>query len=92
MEVSFKWQKILLMHFFGLATKSEIEEIVHRFDIREYDKLVDSIQSELYKKEENIFIVTVVPIMHQYNLPNYIITSPDDLHGLYRNFAFIQKK
>ena len=39
--------KDLVNSFFNLATKNEIEELVHRFEIKEYNKLIDSIQSEL---------------------------------------------
>lgn len=87
MKLSFKWQKILLIHFFDLATKEEIEELVHRFEVKEYNKLIISIQNQLEKalsdQEKNIYIVTFVPITHQYILPDYIIKDLDDLHGLY---------
>jgi len=87
MGLSFKWKKILFIHFINLATKNEIEQLVHRFELADFNKLISEIEYDVQQSLQNnlkcIYIVALVSIQHQYKLPNYLVKSLNDLKGLY---------
>jgi len=82
MKLSFKWQKILLLHFFEFSTKNEIEQLAHRFNINAVDKMLDEIGLDIKNNGNCVYIVELVPIFHKYKLPNYLIRTANDLLGV----------
>jgi len=82
MELSFKWQKILLLHYFNFATKIEIERLAHRFSINAVDEMLNEIEFHIKNNENCVFVIELIPIHHQYKLPNYLIKTAFDLSGV----------
>ena len=83
MDLSFKWQKILLLHFFNLATKAAIEEIAHRFSLDDVDVLIKHINKNITNStEECVYVVELISVQHRYKLPTYIVKNQYDLTGI----------
>jgi len=91
-QLSFKWQKILLLHFFDFASKIEIELLAHRFSLGNIDEMLYEIELDIKNNGDCIYIVELVPVCHQYKLPNYMIRTVGDLSGVVKFVRNNQKR
>lgn len=77
--MTFKWKKKLLLENYGLAEYQRILNETNRFLYSEYNLVTKMLQKELKCKTGNYFRLVLVPLEHQYKLPNYIITCEKEL-------------
>ena len=81
--ITFKWKKKLILVKYGLTTYWDIIYETNRFLIGEIDLVVEILKKELECADQNSYRLVLVPIKHQYKLPNYIVYDKEDLNGIY---------
>lgn len=77
-----KWKKHLTLVGFGLRTRENLENEIHRYPVSSVNKLIKDIQYELINKPNSgMYIISSVPISDYYKLPNVCINSLEELEN-----------
>lgn len=93
-----KWKKHLALVEFGLKTKEDLENEVHRYQTNHLDQLINDISLDMAKKEESgFYIISSIPTYDCFKLPNFCAYAKEDLirfkaslsDDFYRNFGEI---
>lgn len=75
----FKWKKKLILEKYGLSSYKELLNEVHRFKANEKGIVLKILEKVLEKEDDLYSRLVLVPMGHQYKLPNYIVTKWEDL-------------
>ena len=82
-EIPNKWKKHLVLVEFGLKKQEELEKEIHRYSTVQIKKLIEDIKGELiHKPDSGMYIVSFIPSQDYYKLPNFCISSEEDLEEL----------
>jgi len=67
-------------------TQHQIEQQVHRYHINNVNYLMrdinNDIEANLRNNKKSAYVIVLVPIRHQFNLPNYFVSGINDLIGV----------
>lgn len=84
MPSTFKWKKRLIMERYEFLTYRDLLEEVIRLPVRDKHVAIKLIEKELEDACKRYARIVLVPMNHQYKLPNYIVTGKKDLTGAER--------
>lgn len=74
-----KWIKHMVLCYFELRNREELQGTIRRFSISNCEKCLEEIREKLQKKENSVYVVKMVYQSRFYKLPNYIISSEEEL-------------
>lgn len=74
-----KWIKHMVLCYFKLRDKTELQKTIHRFSVDNYKECLDNIEKEMKKGDNSACIVKMVYQKRFYKLPNYLISKEEDL-------------
>ncbi len=81
-----KWKKYLLLERYGLQELANIRDGIRRYARGETESLLSDIKANLVRDEADssgaFYVVKLVPLVQQGQLPNYRIHHSKDLAGL----------
>lgn len=79
-EVPNKWKKHLVLVEFGLKRQEDLEREIHRYSATHVNALMQDIEEELKNNPNSgMYIVSSIPSNDFYKLPNFSISSMEDL-------------
>lgn len=82
-EISNKYKKHATLVFFGLKTQEELDKDLARYDVSEIEKIKSDILADMQaSKVPKTYIISLVPKLEYYKLPNKLIKSEEDFEGL----------
>lgn len=91
-----KLKKHLTLVEFGLRTKEDFDNDIHRYGTSQVDKLLSDIKKEMrLDKGQNFYLISSIPAYDHYKLPNFCAYTPEDLqnfknslsNSFYHNFS-----
>ncbi len=75
-----KWKKHLVLVKFGLKKQEDLEKEIHRYPAFYVNTLIRDIKKELQSNPNSgIYIVSSIPSHDYYKLPNFCVSSMEDL-------------
>lgn len=78
-----KWKKHLVLVEFGLKKKEDLEKEINRYSSFHIQDLIEDIKREMEKNSNNaVYIISFIPISKCFKLPNFYISSLEDLEKL----------
>lgn len=85
-----KWKKYLLLEEYGLLDLAHLQDVVRRYPREDEKILLGDLGKRIREDEESLerafYVVKLVPLVQQGQLPNYRIYGQADLDGLPRFF------
>ena len=81
-----KWKKHLVLVEFGLKRQEDLEKEIHRYPSFHVNKLIEDIKEQLKSKPNSgMYIISSIPSYDCFKLPNFCISSLEDLEEFKRN-------
>ena len=81
-----KWKKHLTLVEFGLKRQEDLEKEIHRYKAIQINRLIQDIGQELVENPNSgMYIVSSIPSHDYYKLPNFNVSSLEDLEALKAN-------
>lgn len=87
--LTFKWKKKLILEKYDLVSYFDVLTDINRFQIDEVDLILKLLARELEHGGQISCRIVLVPLNHQYKLPNYVVRTAEDLD---RVPAFLQNR
>ena len=79
-QIPNKWKKHLVLVEFGLKKQEDLEKEIHRYPAFHVNTLIQDIEKELESNPNSgMYIVSSIPSYDYYKLPNFCISSMEDL-------------
>ena len=79
-QIPNKWKKHLTLVEFGLKKQEDLENEIHRYKAFHVSRLIEDIEKELNTNPDSgMYIVSSIPSHDYYKLPNFCISSLEDL-------------
>lgn len=74
-----KWIKHMVLCYFKLRDKDEIERTIHRFEIKNYQCCLEQIAKDMRNQVHASYVIKLVYQSRFYKLPNLLISCEDDI-------------
>lgn len=81
-DVPNKWKKHLVLVAFGFKTEEELKQEVMRYSKEEVSQLTEDLHSKLEENDNRAYILSFVPKVDFYKLPNYLVEKEEDIAGI----------
>ncbi len=80
--VTFKWAKKLILEKYGLTEYKDLLIETVRYSFKHRDRMFEVLEKILDKNEGKYYRIILVPLKHQYKLPNFLLMQKEDIASI----------